>query len=240
MTFQPNRRTFLGGVAASALATASGAAPRPAPPRARVQPVVDELWGERIVDPYRWMETAADPDWSPFIQGQTAYMRAVLDASPLRRRMLARVAAMSGDIVLATYPKPAADRVFYEKREPGQEKSSLVVRLPGGAERVLTSPAAFGPSAVIDWWEPSPDGRHLAFGVSSGGSEASTGHVLSVEDGRLLPDRLANAPYAATSWLPDGTGSFITASPVDRRLRRITTTTAPSTFTGSAPRRPMM
>ena len=208
MTFQPNRRAFLGGAAASALATASGAAPRPAPPKARVQPVVDELWGERIVDPYRWMETASDPDWSPFIRGQTAYTRAVLDAAPLRRRMLARVAAMSGDIVLATYPKPAADRVFYEKRAPGEEKSSLVVRLPDGTERVLTSPAAFGPSAVIDWWEPSPDGRHLAFGVSSGGSEASTGHVLSVEDGRLLPDRLADAPYAATSWLPDGTGFF--------------------------------
>jgi prolyl oligopeptidase len=209
MTFQPSRRLFMGGAAACALAAAAGAARAAAgPPVAKVEPVTDRLWGETIVDPYRWMEDAKDPDWTPFLQGQAAYARTALDALPGRKRMLERVAAMSGDILQATYPKPVADRVFYEKREPGQAKPNLVVRFADGAERVLADPERFGPSAVIDWWEPAPDGRHLAFGVSSGGSEASTGHVVRVEGARLLPDRIADAPYAAVSWLPDGTGFF--------------------------------
>ncbi len=170
--------------------------------------MTDTLWGERIVDPYRWMEDAKDKDWLPFIKGQDAYTRATLDALPGRAQMRRRVAALSGDIVQAAYPKPAAGLIFYEKREVGQPKAAIVARSPDGSERVLADPAGFGPSAIIDWWEPAPDGRHFAFGVSSGGSEASTGHVVAVDDGRLLADRIADAPYAATSWLPDGTGFF--------------------------------
>ncbi len=210
MTFQPHRRAFLGAVAASALAPAVGAAAprRLRPPTARVEPVSETLWGETVVDPYRWMEGGKDPEWRPFIEGQAAYARARLDDLPGRRRLGERVAAMSGDIVQATYPKPAGDRVFYEKREPRQAKAALVVRAADGGERVLADPAAFGPSAVIDWWEPAPDGRHLAFGLSFGGDEASTGHVVAVEGARLLADRIADAPYPALSWLPDGSGFF--------------------------------
>ena len=99
MTFQPHRRAFLGGVAAAALAAGAHAAPSaPRPSRARVQPVTDDLWGERIVDPYRWMEDPKDPEWLPFVRGQTAHARATLDALPGRKPMLERVAAMSASM----------------------------------------------------------------------------------------------------------------------------------------------
>ena len=210
MTFRPDRRAFLGAVAASALAPAVGVAtPRGLrPPVARVEPVSETLWGETVVDPYRWMEDSKDPDWAPFLKDQAAYARARLDALPDRARIAARVAALSSDIVQAIYPKPAGGLVFYERREPGQAKAALVVRAPDGAERVLVDPAGFGADAVIDWWEPAPDGRHLAFGVSFGGDEASTGQVVEVATGHTLAERIADAPYPAVSWLPDGSGFF--------------------------------
>src|ERR1700729_1955986 len=50
------------------------------PPVARVEPVTEEFFGQKIEDPYRWMENSKDPDWEPFMRGQAAYARQVLDA----------------------------------------------------------------------------------------------------------------------------------------------------------------
>jgi prolyl oligopeptidase len=54
------------------------------PPVARKEPVRETLWGDEIADPYRWMENPKDPEWEPFMKGQAAYARRVLDAIPDR------------------------------------------------------------------------------------------------------------------------------------------------------------
>lgn len=209
-----NRRSFLtataclaGGVALPPDSPAAVAQP----PVARRIPVTDVLWGESIVDPYRWMENPQDPEWLPFMRGQAAFSRGRLDALPGRKRLLARVAQLSGDTVQVTYPKPAGGLVFFLKREAGEAFYKLTVRSPDGTERVLADPANLanaGGAATIDWWLPAPNGQYVAFGASQGGSEAATGYVVDVSSGRLLDDRLAGVPYAAPAWLPDGSGFF--------------------------------
>lgn len=73
-----------------ALALGVGAATA-APPSARVEPVTDTYFGERVVDRYRWMENARDRDWLPFMEGQDAHARARLSALPERARLLSRI-----------------------------------------------------------------------------------------------------------------------------------------------------
>jgi prolyl oligopeptidase len=79
----------------------------------------------------------------------------------------------------------------------------------GAPERVLLDPGAMAGDAhrAIDWHVPSPDGRHVACGISEGGSEWSTLHVVETATGRLLDDRLGGALFPFVSWLGDG-GSF--------------------------------
>ena len=60
----------------------------------------------------------------------------------------------------------------------------------------------------LDWWEPSPDGVHVVYGLSKDGSEDSVLHVMSVAEGRDLPERIANTEYASPQWLDDGSGFF--------------------------------
>lgn len=181
------------------------------PPVARIDPVVEPIWGERIVDRYRWMENSADRDWMPFMRGQDAYARNVLDAYPARPRLLKRIAELSGDVTQVIYPKPAGSIVFLEKREAGAADYRIVAHHADGHEQVLADPAAFasaGSPASITWWTPSPNGRYLAFGVALAGSENAVGHIVEVSTARLLPDRIADAQYPATSWLPDESGFF--------------------------------
>jgi prolyl oligopeptidase len=202
----------------TAAALAAGAALPPwvqaatvSPPRARRQLVTDVLWGEPVVDPYRWMENPQDPDWLPFMRGQAAYAHSRLEALPLRKRLLARVAQLSGETLQVIEPRPAAGLVFFQQRAVGDTVYKLTVRRADGEQRMLADPASFakqGSAASIDWWQPAPDGRHVVFGVSQGGSEAATGYIVEVASGRLLEDRLAAVPYAAPAWLPDSSGFF--------------------------------
>jgi len=88
------------------------------PPAARVEPVSETLWGETIVDPYRWMENANDSDWEPFMKGWAAHTRGVLDAIPGRKALAERIGKLSGDLPLANAPQSAGGRLFYEMRGP--------------------------------------------------------------------------------------------------------------------------
>lgn len=57
------------------LAAEAQPAPSPtiSPPiRARIETVRDTLWGEEVLDPYRWMENGKAPEWLPFLKSQTA------------------------------------------------------------------------------------------------------------------------------------------------------------------------
>src|SRR4029450_7896767 len=68
------------------------------PPVARIESVTETFFGTSVTDPYRWMENPQDKDWEPYMRGQAAYTRRVLDAIPGRTAMAKRVAALSGDL----------------------------------------------------------------------------------------------------------------------------------------------
>src|SRR5512134_2277212 len=99
--FRWNRRRTLkalGGMAAVLAAPAGPHAARPAAPAvpiARKEPVRETLWGEEVVDPYRWMENPKDPEWEPFMKGQAAHARRVLDSLPGRKALYERVTQLS-------------------------------------------------------------------------------------------------------------------------------------------------
>jgi prolyl oligopeptidase len=54
-------------------AVAAVAPPATAPPVAAVEPVVDEYFGTRVTDNYRWMEDRSAPRFVEWIKGQDAY-----------------------------------------------------------------------------------------------------------------------------------------------------------------------
>ncbi len=215
MSISTSRRTFIGNVAligaGFGFSRTGLAAAAPGPPIARLEPVRETLFGTTITDPYRWMENPKDQDWLSFVRGQNGYARNVLDKIAVRQNLLRRISQLSDDVVRVVTPRPAGGRVFFERRGLGESDYRLIVRLADGKDRVLADPATFskpGAPASIDWWMPSPDGKHLVFGVSIGGSEASIGHIINVDTGSLLAERLMHVPYPAISWLPDSSGFF--------------------------------
>ncbi len=181
-----------------------------APPVARIEPVTDNHFGERIVDPYRWMENDEDRDWLPFMRGQNAHARAYLTALPQRARLLERIRQLSGDVTSPAAIARTGGRTFYEQRPAGSDHYQLFV-LDSGETRLLVDPSALagaGGQVALDWWSPSPDGAKVAYGISPDGSEDSVLHILDVATGKVLSERIPDTQIAYPSWLPDSSGFF--------------------------------
>jgi prolyl oligopeptidase len=178
-------------------------------PRARIEIARDTYFGETLEDPYRWMENEDDADWLPFLEGQDAYTRSLLEALPHHATLLARIRELTADTVATADVQRAGGRTFFEQRPRGVERYQLYVQDAGGT-RLLVDPEAIEPGSnlAVDWWVASPDGRHLVFGLSEDGSEDSVLHVLQVDDAKLLAERIADAQMAMPEWLPDGSGFF--------------------------------
>lgn len=184
-------------------------------PPSRIDTAADELHGERIPDPYRWLEAGDSAETREWTEAQNRYTRAVLDAVPARPLIRQRLATLLRIGSLGA-PTPARGRYFYQRREGTQDQPVLYLREgTHGSDRVLLDPNALDPAGTtaLDWYFPSDDGRLLAYGLSENGSEESVLRVMDVATGELLPDRIAPCRAADIAWLPDNTSFYYTRYP---------------------------
>src|SRR5256885_11683779 len=122
----------------------------PAPP-ARRGDGIEALDGERIADPYRWLERDG-PATRAWTDAQNSRTRAALDAVPERARFAARLRELLG-VGLLGVPRPAGDRTFFDRRSVGQRQSARYVQ-QGGRGRMVGGPNRLGAGGprTLDWW----------------------------------------------------------------------------------------
>jgi prolyl oligopeptidase len=178
------------------------------PPAAQMRPVETNYFGTLVRDAYRWMEDPHSAELDAWVKAQGEYTRAVLDGLPWHDDFVRRVNELVSARTEVSAVRALAGRIYYLKRAPGEAYAKLYVREAlGAAERLLLDPAALG-GTTLDYYAPSPDGSHIAFGLSSHGSEASVLGVLDVATKKVLPDRIDRARGADPFWLPDGRSFF--------------------------------
>ncbi|MFM7312627.1 MAG: prolyl oligopeptidase family serine peptidase [Cyanobium sp.] len=113
--------------------------------------------------------------------------------------------------------RPTASLVFYEYRPAGASTTALHAHDPvSGTSRLIFDPQALsreGETRKLDVWVPSPDGRHIACGISANGSENCVIHIVETASGKPLEERLKMSANWGYSWLPDSTGFFYNRKP---------------------------
>ena len=184
----------------------------PPPPVAPVRPVIDDYFGTKVVDPYRWMEDRHGPEFLAWAKAEDAYARAVLAAIPNRDVLLKRIVALDTGGTLVRNVQTTAHTIVYEKRSPGDDVYKLYVRRRlEDVENLLLDPNAKAPAGkhfAIDYLQESSDGRHVAVGISEGGSEQSVIRVIDTVTGKTLPERIDRTEYGSPAWRSDGKAFF--------------------------------
>jgi len=177
---------------------------------------VDVMHGVPVDDPFRPLESGSDPATIAWVDAQNVRTDAVLGELPYRTELVDRLRSLlrAGSSVAC---QVEGDRVFSLERWGRHDQAVLAVRpatAPGRARTIIDPHAATGdPTAAIDWYHPSRDGRLVAYGLSTGGDERSTLHLLDVDRGVLLPDTIPHTRACSIAWNPDGTAFAYTRYP---------------------------
>lgn len=193
--------------------------PRIAYPATRNEGLVEQAFGERVADPFRWLEAdpRKDADVASWIARQNAVSADYLAKLPGRERFAARIRNLY-DFERYGLPRKAGSRYFYTRNSGLQNQSALWVRKGvAGEQRLLLDPNTWSAdgSLALAQWEPSPSGKFLAFAEQEAGSDWRTLRVVEVATGRVLDERLANAHDTDIAWIGDE-GFFYSRFPAPR------------------------
>jgi len=197
---------FVCSAAMCLIGTAVFSASTVKPPPAPVEPVVETLWGHKVIDNYRYMESLG-PDTIAWMKAQGAYTRAVLDGIGPLAKLKSDVAAFTGSFGLVQRFSRYGSRTFYEERTPGSDNFDLIVSDAQGTRKIIDVAALRaangGKPFAINYFLPSPDGSKVAAGVSAGGSEDASLTVYDAASGAKIAGPIDRARFGATSWSDD-------------------------------------
>ena len=187
----------------------------PRPPATKQQPVTDEYFGQRIVDPYRWLEDGSSPETQQWVSGQLAYTRSILDKLPGREKLRDHIEQLL-EMGNLGETEVGGEYYFHTRRDGKQNQPVLYVRKGvDGKDEALVDANQLSKDGTIalDWWQVSHDGKYVAHGTSESGSEMSTLHVTETATHKLLPDVIERTRAASIAWKPDDSGFYYTRYP---------------------------
>ncbi len=179
-----------------------------APPKSEVRNVTDEYFGQKITDPYRWLENAKADETQKWFRAQADYARAYLDKLPMRGDILKELSALSDVGTRVGSIQRRGKLYFYNRRAPNENDFRIYVREGlSGAERLLVDPdkiASDGKRRSINGFSVSQDGNYLSYISSVGGSENGELRVIEIATGKDTGEFIDRARFGAGDWLPDG------------------------------------
>ena len=191
-----------------------------APPRYPVTETVDtveEQFGVKVADPYRWLENdvRVDPKVAAWVESQNKVTDAYLETVPGRAALASRMRALY-DYARTGVPEVAGGRYFFTRNSGLQNQAVLYVKDGNnGAERVLIDPNAWAKdgATALDAWVPSKDGTRLIYSIQDGGSDWRTVRVLDVATGKVLEDEVKWVKFSALEWDKAGKGFYYSRFP---------------------------
>lgn len=181
-------------------------------PAARRLDLVEDHFGVKVTDPYRWLENdiRSDPAVREWVDRENSLTRRFIDALPGRALLKKRMQALFAH-GRYTLPRKAGGRYFYGYNKGLENQAPLYVREGlTGPQRLLIDPNRWdreGAAALAEW-APSPDGRYLLYAVQEAGSDWRSLRIMDVDSGKLLDDTVDWVKFSQLAWDGRGHGFF--------------------------------
>lgn len=190
-------------------------------PETERQDVVNEIFGQTVRDPYRWLEDVEDEKVQTWMEKQDGYARNYLQELPGRDTLAKRFEELF--YVDALYaPSVRGGRYFYRRRHADKEKAVYYWKESADAEeQVLLDPntmsedGSLSIGGVFVAW----DGKKVAYKAQENNADEATLYIMDVDTGKVSDvDVIKGAKYAYPSWTPDSKGFYYTNLPTDSSI----------------------
>lgn len=221
----PRQRSWLPAIVFLSVVCSANArqATAPAYPQAYRDHTVDNYFGHRVPAPYRWMEQLDSPRLHAWVAKENAFTASRLQAIASRSWIHHRLTQLQ-DVPHESVPYQAGNMLFYSHNTGLQNQGVLFVKAdPDAPARILLDPNTLskdGSIALLDW-RPSDHGKHVVYGLSQGGSDWETLHVLDTASGKPTDDVIHWVKFSGLSWTADGKGFFYSRYPAPAKGQAI-------------------
>ena len=174
-------------------------------PESRKVEVVDDYFGTKVADPYRWLEDDNAAEVATWVEAQNKLTFGYLDTISYRPQIRKRLEK------LLNYPRYSAPQrrgnTFIFSKNDGLQNQNVYYIQKGlnGRPELLLDPNKFSADGTsqLGGFSVSESGKLIAYGISEGGSDWRDYYVLDVATRKPIADHIEWVKFSGTSWVGD-------------------------------------
>lgn len=176
-------------------------------PESKKGEVVDNYFGKKVADPYRWLEDDCSAETAEWVAAQNRVTNNYLSQIAIRPVIRERMTQ------LADYPRLELptnhNGYYYFAKNSGLQNQSLIYRskslnLDGGELVLDPNSLSEDGTVALQGVEFSKCGNYMSCQVSSSGSDWNEIFVIDLNSGKRLDDYLCWSKFCTVQWSGDG------------------------------------
>ncbi|MBR5910762.1 MAG: S9 family peptidase [Bacteroidales bacterium] len=168
--------------------------------------VVDDYFGTKVADPYRWLENDTSAETAQWVKAQNEVTQDYLSHIPFRSAIKDRLTQIV-NYERYSMPSKKHGRYIYSKNDGLQNQSVIYMQETlDGEPTVLLDPNKLSDDGTVSLGgiSFSNDGKYMAYTIQRSGSDWVEIYVKDMATLELLPDHIEWAKFTGASWYKDG------------------------------------
>ncbi|WP_246625354.1 prolyl oligopeptidase family serine peptidase [Edaphocola aurantiacus] len=171
-------------------------------PQTRKEDQADNYFGQKVTDPYRWLEQDTAKETEAWVQSQNQFTNAYLQQIPYRDAIRERLTQLWN---YEKYSAPFKNGQYYTfyKNDGLQNQSVLYIQTGiNGKPEVLLDPNKLSSDGTVALQATafSKKEKYFAYAVSASGSDWQEIYVLDVKTKKLLSEKIEYVKFTGISW----------------------------------------
>jgi prolyl oligopeptidase len=175
-------------------------------PKSQKVDQVDDYFGTKIKDPYRWLEDDNSPETKAWVIEENKVTSDYLSKIPFRESIKNRITELNN------YPKYSAPfrvgEYFFFYKNDGLQNQSVLYYQKGfnGKPSIFLDPNTFSTdgTVAINIAGTSKDKKYLAYSISKSGSDWTELHVREISTKMDLSDKIEWTKFGGASFYKNG------------------------------------
>ncbi|WP_396138031.1 prolyl oligopeptidase family protein [Flavobacterium sp.] len=162
---------------------------------------IDTYFGEKINDPYRWLEDDRSAETEAWVKAQNVVTYDYLAQIPYRNQLKTRMEQLWNYEKISA-PFKEGDYTYYYKNNGLQNQSVLFRKDKNGKEELFLDPNTFSKDGTtsLGGINFSKDGSLVAYSISEGGSDWRKVIVLDAKTKKIIGDTIVDVKFSGVSW----------------------------------------
>lgn len=175
-------------------------------PKTKTVNQVDEYFGVKVADPYRWLEDDNSAETAAWVEAENKVTQDYISKIPFRNALKEKMMKLQNYEKMGIPFKHHGKYFFYKNN--GLQNQSVLYEMDSldGTPREVLDPNKLSDDGTVALKSVdfSKDGRYMAYTISRNGSDWNEIYVKDMKEGKMLDDHIVWAKFTNASWQGDG------------------------------------